>query len=201
MEEQTKIRRRPGKGLLWILVVAAAAAVAAAAVFVVRTHWEQKPEEAVVTVSTLEKIVHVSKLSTFTAVYNGVAEVKNEDKPEQTDYYVSYAARVDAGIDFQQVAVSIDPNEKVVTLDMPEVHITDVNVDIASMDFMFLNDKANTTAVTQTAYKACETDVERESEAQGEILDLARQNAENVLTALASPLLEQMDAQYTLVVE
>lgn len=200
MEEQTKIRRRPGKWLLWVVGVTAAVLLAAA-VFVVQTHREQKPEEAVVTVSTLEKIVHVSELSTFTAVYNGIAEVKNEGKPEQTDYYVSYEARVDAGIDFQQVAVSIDPNEKVVTLDMPEVHITDVNVDIASMDFMFLNDKANTTAVTQTAYKACETDVERESEAQGAILDLAKQNAENVLKALASPLLEQMDAQYTLVVE
>ena len=200
MEEQTKIRRRPGKWLLWVVGVTAAVLLAAA-VFVVQTHREQKPEEAVVTVSTLEKIVHVSELSTFTAVYNGIAEVKNEGKPEQTDYYVSYEARVDAGIDFQQVAVSIDPNEKVVTLDMPEVHITDVNVDIASMDFMFLNDKANTTAVTQTAYKACETDVERESEAQGAILDLAKQNAENVLKALASPLLEQMDAQSTLVVE
>lgn len=200
MKEQTKIRRKPGKWLLWVVGVTAAVLLAAA-VFVVQTHREQKPEEETVTVSTLEKIVHVSELSTFTAVYNGVAEVKNEGKPEQTDYYVSYEARVNAGIDFQQVAVSIDPNEKVVTLDMPEAHITDVNVDIASMDFIFLNDKANTAAVTQTAYKACETDVERESEAQREILELARQNAENVLTALASPLLEQMDAQYTLVIE
>lgn len=200
MKEQTKIRRKPGKWLLWVVGVTAAVLLAAA-VFVVQTRREQKPEEETVTVSTLEKIVHVSELSTFTAVYNGVAEVKNEKKPEQTDYYVSYEARVNAGIDFQQVAVSIDPNEKVVTLDMPEAHITDVNVDIASMDFIFLNDKANTAAVTQTAYKACETDVERESEAQREILELARQNAENVLTALASPLLEQMDAQYTLVIE
>ena len=44
-------------------------------------------------------------------------------------------------------------------------------------------------------------DVERESEEQGAILNLAKQNAVNVLTALASPLLEHMDAQYTLVVE
>lgn len=200
MEEQTKIWRKPDKRWLWIFA-GAAAVLLAVVFFAVRTHREQKPEAEVITVSTLEKIIHVSELSTFTAVYNGIAEVRNEKKPEQIDYYVSYAARVNAGIDFQRVAVSIDLDEKVVTLDMPEAHITDVNVDIASMDFIFLNDKANISTVTQTAYKACEMDVERESEEQSAILDLAKQNAVNVLTALASPLLEQMDAQYTLVVE
>ena len=201
MEEQTKIRRKADKRLLWIPFGAAAVILLVIVFFAVRTDRERKPEAEVITVSTLEKIIHVSELSTFTAVYNGIAEVKNEKQPEQTDYYVSYAARVHAGIDFQQVRVSIDPDGKVVTLDMPEAQITDVNVDIASMDFIFLNDKANTSTVTQTAYKACEIDVERESEEQGAILDLAKQNAVNVLTALASPLLEQMDVQYTLVVE
>jgi len=37
-----------------------------------------KEEKAqVITVSTLERIIKVSELSTFTAVYNGIAEVKN----------------------------------------------------------------------------------------------------------------------------
>lgn len=201
MKEQGQSRCRPGKQLLWVATGVTAAILLASVFFAVRTGWEQKPEEEVITVSTLEKIIHVSELSTFTAVYNGIAEVKNGKNSEQTDYYVSYAARVNAGIDFQQVAVSIDPDEKVVTLDMPEVYITDVNVDIGSMDFIFLNDKTNTSTVTQTAYKACEADVERESEGQHEILDLAKQNAVNVLTALADPLLEQIDAQYTLVVK
>ena len=101
MEEQTKIRRRPDKRWLWILA-GAAAVLLAVVVFTVRIHREQKPEAEVITVSTLEKIIHVSELSTFTAVYNGIAEVKNEKKPEQIDYYVSYAARVNAGIDFQR---------------------------------------------------------------------------------------------------
>lgn len=201
MEEQMQIQRRPDKLRRWVIAGAAAVILLACVCFVIQTGRKQKQEAEVVTVSTLEKIIHISELSTFTAVYNGIAEVKNEKKPEQVDYYVSYAARVNAGIDFQQVAVSIDSDKKVVTMHVPEVHITDVNVDIASMDFIFLNDKANTSTVTQTAYRACETDVKQESEEQCAILDLAKQNAVNILTALANPLLEQMDAQYTLVVE
>ena len=201
MEEQMQIQRRPDKLRRWVIAGAAAVILLACVCFVIQTGRKQKQEAEVVTVSTLEKIIHISELSTFTAVYNGIAEVKNEKKPEQVDYYVSYAARVNAGIDFQQVAVSIDSDKKVVTMHVPEVHITDVNVDIASMDFIFLNDKANTSTVTQTAYRACETDVKQESEEQRAILDLAKQNAVNILTALANPLLEQMDAQYTLVVE
>lgn len=201
MEEQMQIQRRPDKLRRWVIAGAAAVILLVCVCFAIQTGRKQKQEAKVVTVSTLEKIIHISELSTFTAVYNGIAEVKNEKKPEQVDYYVSYAARVNAGIDFQQVAVSIDSDKKVVTMHVPEVHITDVNVDIASMDFIFLNDKANTSTVTQTAYRACETDVKQESEEQSAILDLAKQNAVNILTALANPLLEQMDAQYTLVVE
>lgn len=39
----------------------------------------------VITVQTLEKIINVSELSTFTAVYNGVAEVKNEKTPDKIE--------------------------------------------------------------------------------------------------------------------
>ena len=159
-----------------------------------------EPEAEVITVSTLERIVNVSELSTFTAVYNGVAEVFNEKKPDKIDYYVAYEARVKAGLDFEQIAISVDNESKEITITLPEIHITDIEVDISSMDFIFINEKANTSSVTGQAFKACEADVQQESEQQTAIYERAKQNAVNVLTALVDPLIEQLDDAYTLTI-
>ena len=166
-----------------------------------RTTGREKPQPQVLNTSTLEKIINVSELSTFTAVYNGIAEVANEKKPDQIDYYVSYEATVNAGIDFQTVGVSMDEEQKIITLKVPEAHITNLAVDMSSLDFIFLNKKADKSGVTEAAYKACEEDVRRESEQQTAICELAKQNAKNVLKALAQPIVNQLGADYQLVIE
>lgn len=158
----------------------------------------QDEEPEVITVATLEKIINVSELSTFTAVYNGIATVNNEKKPEKIDYYVSYEARVEAGIDFEKIEIAVDNELKTITIKIPEVYITEINVDIASLDFIFINDKANTSTVSEQAFKACEEDVQAESEQQTAIYELAKQNAINILTALTKPIVEQLDAEYEL---
>ena len=81
------------------------------------------------------------------------------------------------------------------------MEITEVNVDIASLDFIFYNSKADSSSVTQEAYKACEDDVKTEVQTQTAILDLARQNAVNIIRALTSPIIEQLDANYRLIVQ
>ena len=43
--------------------------------------------------------------------------------------------------------------------------------------------------------------MEKESQEQQAIYDLAEQNAKNVLTALVKPIVDQADTEYTLVVE
>ncbi len=189
------------KKKLWqiIIIVIVAVLLIIVAIFIVRqVNKEVSANAEVITVSTLEKIINVSELSTFTAVYNGIAEVMNEEKPEETDYYVSYEARVDAGIDFEEIVIEVDNESKEIQILTPEVYITDVNVDISSLDFIFYNDKANTSTVTQQAFKACEADVNDESKQQTAIYDLAQQNAINILTALTQPIVEQLDADYTL---
>lgn len=155
----------------------------------------------VITVSTLEKIINVKELSTFTAVYNGITSVGGTENDKEPDYYVSYEARVKAGIAMDDVQMAVDNNSKVITITLPEVKITEINVDISSLDFIFYNPKANTATVTQEAYKACEEDVKAEAETQEAILTLARQNAVNIIKALTSPIIEQLDAEYHLVIE
>lgn len=162
---------------------------------------EKEKDIQVITASTLKKIINVSKLSTYTAVYNGIAEVQSKDNSEKTDYYVAYEARVNAGIDFDKITCTVDDAAQVVKIDIPDVHITDINVNISSLDFIFFNKNANKSTVTSEAQKVCEADVQKESKKQDEILRLAQQNAVNVIKALVNPIMEQLDADYTLIVE
>lgn len=189
------------KQLLTIVIIGVVLISIAGFAIVPQVFGNQDDKKDVITVLTLEKIIKVSELSTFTAVYNGIAQVMNEEKPDEIDYHVSYEAKVNAGIDFDKITIVIDDTEKTINITLPEVYITDINVDIASLDYIFLNDKANVSTSSQKAFKACEADVRTESEQQKAIFELATQNAKNILTALTRPIIEQLDAEYTLVIE
>lgn len=184
------------KTFLGLGIVAIILVVIAAGVFVFRD--SNKPEPEIITQSTLEKIINVSDLSTFEAVYNGIAKVANEENPEEIDYYVSYDAKVKAGIDFEKVDIAVDNENKVITVTLPEIKITDVNVDIASLDYIFFNDEKNTATVSEEAYKKCIEDVKNESNNEKAIYELADQNAHNIIKALINPFVEQLDAEYEL---
>ena len=194
--EQT-VKRPRLKQMIWILAVVAIIAAVAFAIGLSAMQQKHQPPE-IVTLSTLQEIVDVSELSTYTAVYNGIATVNDENKPDEVKYYVSYEARVYAGIDFGALDIETDEEEKTIRIILPEVKISSVDVDIASMDFLFYDDKANQSTVTQEAYKACELDAWQESEKQEAICDLAKDNACNVLKALITPLVEQDGTGYSL---
>lgn len=194
--EQT-VKRPRLKRLIWILAVVAIIAAVAFVIGLSVVQQKNQPPE-IVTLSTLQEIVNVSELSTYTAVYNGIATVNDENKPDSVKYYVSYEARVYAGIDFGALDIETDEEEKTIRIILPEVKISSVDVDIASMDFLFYDDKANQSTVTQEAYNACELDAWQESEKQEAICDLAKDNACNVLKALITPLVEQDGTGYSL---
>lgn len=181
-------------GVVAVLLVMAIAFVVL--IFYMRGSSVVEPE--VISESSLQDVINVSELSTFTAVYNGIAEVKNEKNEKQTDYYVSYEAKVKAGIDFSEVSIECDDKNKSIRIIVPDVYITDISVDIASLDYIFLNEKANRTAVSEQALKACEQDVEEESQQQQAIIDLAQENARNVLKALVLPFVEQNSPDYAI---
>jgi len=152
----------------------------------------------ILTSSTLEKIINISELSTFQAVYNGIAKVMNKEKPDQLDYHVSYDAKVKAGFDLQQVKITMDEKTKKITITIPKIEITEVNVDISSLDYIFQNTNANTSTVSAQAYKACIADVTYECGKELAIYELAKQNAKNVMKALVSPFVQQLDSEYEL---
>lgn len=159
---------------------------------------EEFAEPEIITQVMLEDIIKVSQLNTFEAVYNGIVKVPNEKKPEKIDYYVSYEATIKAGIDFELIDIDVDKDEKIIEITLPEVQINDVNVDIASLDYIFDNKKADTENVTGQAYQKCIDDAEKESADEQKIYELAEQNAENIIEALIIPFIEQLDEEYEL---
>lgn len=199
VQNEPIIKRPRLKLPVWILSIAAIIVVVTLVIGLPAVQRANQPPE-IITVSALREIVDVSELSTYTAVYNGIATVSDEKNPDEVKYYVSYKAKVYAGIDFGALDIETDEEEKVIRIKLPEVRISAVDVDIASMDFLFYDAKANNSTVTQEAYKACELDAQQESEKQTAICDLARDNACNVLKALITPLVEQNDAGYTLAI-
>ena len=197
MEEKERPRTKRIK-IKHIAVLFIIIAIIVTALMIKIKIFNKKSEPTIISKATLEKVINVSDLSTFEAIYNGVAAVENEEKPENIDYYVSYEAKVKAGIDFALVEVEVNEAEKIITVTLPEVKITDVDVDIASLDYIFMNNKANTETVSAQAYKKCIKDVTKESNSTDEIYESARQNARNIVEALISPFVEQLDSEYKL---
>lgn len=186
---------------LFIGILTAGAVLAAGGYIACQLHQNNDHNAQVLTVSALEEIVNVSDLNTYTAVYNGIAKVANEKNPEETDYYVSYRARVKAGLDFSGIQYELDAEGKTVKVLMPELQINEVLVDIESMDFIFYNKARDKSSVSEEAYKACVADAETESADETAILELAQENAENIVTALAAPIVKVYDPAYEVSIE
>ncbi len=183
------------KKIIFPLAIVLVIVVAVLIVMIVNPY---RPQAEILSTSTLERIIDVSELSTFEAVYIGVATVMNEDKPENIDYHVYYESKVQAGIDFKQITVDIDRENTKIVVTLPEIKITDITVDIASLDYIFVNEKANTDTVVEQAYKECIDDVTNESSQEHAIYELAEQNAKNVISALVSPFIDELEEEYIL---
>ncbi|MBO5302546.1 MAG: DUF4230 domain-containing protein [Lachnospiraceae bacterium] len=188
MENLETKQKYPIKKYIFIAILFIIAIIA---IFVLLNRNNKEEKKEIISKASLEKMINVSELSTFEAIYNGVAEVRS-------DYYVSYEARVKAGIDFEEIDVAVDNETKKIVITLPKAQINEVNVDIASLDYIFQNEKANNETVAQEAYKACIEDVENESADEEAIYQLAEQNAKNIVEALVKPFVTQLDAEYEL---
>ena len=159
---------------------------------------QKQPE--MITASSLKEVIQVSKLSTYGAAYNGIARVLNPDDPEKIDYYVSYDSDVKVGMDLNQIQYDIDEASHSITITLPKMELQ-AEVDIASLDYIFLEADAETGTVSQQAYGACIADVEAECQEEQEIFLLARTNAEKIVNALIEPLFSGMEQEYSINIE
>lgn len=141
--------------------------------------------------SELEKVVSISKLSTAEYVYNGIAEIKDEEGNVTQRIY--YSSTVKAGIDLADVTFTVDNDAMTVTPIIPEITIYDPSVDESSFDYI----PRNPNLELRDIITICKADARAEIESQGDIYRTAKINLESAVQALTLPLLE--DAGYELI--
>lgn len=179
--------------LFTILVI-----IAIITLFVIPTLTEKEYDPQITVTSTIEKIINKSELSTFQVTYNGVATVKNSENSEKVAYYVSYNAITKAGFDFSKLNPIVDEVNKKIIVEIPEITLQKPNVDISSLQYIFIDKSKDKLGVSQEAYKECINDVVNESEKDNAIKEIAKNNAKNIVIGLLEPFVEEMDGNYEL---
>lgn len=197
--EATQQKKLGGKPKVLIIAVVALVIVIGVMAVLFMNRKEEEPNFDIV--ATLDKIVQTSDLSTAVFKYEGIADVPNQKKTSEIDYYISYEAKVYAGIDFSKISFTEDKESKTITAKIPQVEITDIVVDPASLDYIFNNKKADNINVAQVALTACEEDIYQEVTTESALLEIAQENAKNAIRALTEPIIEQAYKGYTLVIE
>ncbi|MCR5608047.1 MAG: DUF4230 domain-containing protein [Lachnospiraceae bacterium] len=194
--------------IIIILILIILALLAAGYCYFYFTKINKKQEEEVNSISKIAaepkliKVIKMGELNTYQVDYDGVVTVysnsKKKDKKEVA-YYVAYNAQIKAGIDTEKVKLDVDDENHKVIITLPEVEIEDnVNVDITTLKYMFIDEDANDKTVSQEAYKACINDAKKEANKDKNIKKYAKENVENSIRASIGLLLEQQEEPYTL---
>ena len=157
-------------------------------------------EVTTITKSSLEEVFEISELQTADYIYNAIADVYDEDG-ETLKYHVAYEGTVTAGIDFSKVTIDIGEEEKKITIHVPDITIQDTVVNAGELDYIYEKDKYDNEGVYKEAYEACQKDLEKRVTSETELLDMARDNAKQVIEVLVSPWVEQIDSEYIVIVE
>ena len=190
-----------GKAKVIAVCVAIVAVCIAAVVLVFKINSSKAnkgpgPQE-VDAVSTLEKVVKNSSLSTYEVIYNGVATVYNADKPGEVDYYVAYTATVNAGFDLKNIEITKDDDKKEIVISLPEIEIFEPKIRIEEMDYIVVGKKVKTETISADAYKICKQDVSERARKQAEIYKYAKENGERLVKGLVMPFVDKLEEKYT----
>ena len=131
----------------------------------------KKAEVKTISKSSLTKVLEINDLSTLNFIYNGIAEVKNDDG--ETKYHVSYKGNVNAGIDFKKIDISVDNDNKKIVVTLPDAVVQSVSVDMGTMKFIFEDEDDETETVTEEAYKASCEALEKQAKSETDLLEMA----------------------------
>ena len=102
---------------------------------VVETLIDQGTKEAEVTFTEaqLAEVFKISELSTATYTYNSIASAYDEEA-QTVRYHVSYEGTVKVGVDFSDIKMEIDNENKLIKLTLPEAEVLDMSIDAGTMD-------------------------------------------------------------------
>lgn len=169
-------------------------------IFQTQSH-SKKTQKNIISEPMITEILDVSELSTLDSTYNAVTDVYTEGENPTIKYHVAYDATVKIGIDFEKIDCSVNEEEKKIIITLPDTDIQDVEVDIASLDYIYEDEKYNEEKVTLKAYDVCIEDVKKKTASEEKLFDMARENAKSAIEALLKPWVEEIDKEYKIVIK
>ena len=149
--------------------------------------------------STLQKIIEINELSTIYYTYNAVAtkyKEKAEEKKENVKYYVAYEGIVKAGINFDEIKIDIDDNQKKISITLPEVEIHEAEVNMGSLDYIFVSNVDEKDRISQEAYQLCQKDLNERIQTEEYLKTSAKENAISAVEGLFQPWIATVDKEY-----
>ena len=190
------------KAKLIIFGVVVLVVIIAIIAIIIAVNESKKPKgpspQQVDAVATLEKVVQSSSLSTYEVVYNGVATVHNDKKPEDIDYHVAYKATVNAGFDLKAIKISKNDEMHEIVVSMPPIEIFEPKVNIEDLDYIVVGKKVKQETISADAYKKSIADVNEKARKQGEIDMYAKENGERLIRGLLTPFVDKLEEKYTI---
>lgn len=168
-------------------------------IFQIQSH-SNKEQKTIISEPMITEILDVSELSTLDSTYNAVTDVYTEEENPTVKYHVAYDATVKVGIDFEKIACSVNGEKKEIIITLPDTEIQDIDVDIASLDYIYEDEKYNEEKVTLEAYEICIEDVKKKTSSEEKLFAMAKENAKSAIEALLKPWVEEIDEEYKLVI-
>lgn len=157
---------------------------------------DQKLETGYATIdlqSSITASMDIGELSTSKLLYNGVYRKEKNNKNHDLEYGICYRATVKVGADMADLAFVVDDEQKTVTMQMPPLHIGDVEIDASSIDYIPDNVHFN----MQKVLKDCEQDILQEASGNQELMNAANESMKTMVEALTGSLIDE--AGYRLV--
>lgn len=140
----------------------------------------------VITSSQLEKAIDISELSTAEFVYNGVAEKRDDEKPEEVACYISYDSNVKVGIKLEDVRFKIDDEKKTIQPILPEITVNVAVLNEESISYIPKNPDLSLKEVISL----CKEDAMKEANSSDGLHKTAEENLRAVIEALLTPILD-----------
>ena len=152
----------------------------------------------VITNLSVTDFIETDQLNTFKTNYEGVVTVFDEKKNKKVDYYVSYLATVDAGVNFEEIDIRQNDRKKEVNIFIPKATIQDINIEITSLEFLFYDKDRNNEDIISEAYNICNKDAENKLRNKEKIIELATENVKNIISAYIQPFMDVTNNQYSI---
>lgn len=163
------------------------------------------PKAVTVVKSSLTGFSDISELSVLEYPYNSYTTVYKKDKNNENIsdkplYYVAYEGTVKMGFNFEKIKVSEDKDKKTIYIEIPTVEIQSASIDQSTLDFIFIDEKSETTDVVAKSISICKNDLE--SKVNGENGDslrlVANENAISTIKAITEPLIKHLPDGYVI---